>query len=78
MGVAEAGNVIVVMDVPSYHHISPPVADLNARSTIVLAIMLTNATIVMMIRLAQLIFSTLVGIVQSIPTSMLTLEPLII
>jgi len=51
MDVAEAGSavVIVVVDVPSHHYISPPVADLNARSAIVLAIMLTNATIIMMI-----------------------------
>ena len=68
--VAEAGSAVVVVDVPSYRHISPPVADLNARSVIVLAIMLTNATIVMMVQLAQLLFSTLMGIVQSIPTGM--------
>ena len=74
---AEAVSVVVVVDVPSFRHISPPVADLNARSAIVLAIMLTNAIIVMMFRLAQLLFSTLMGIVQSIPTSMLTPEPLI-
>ena len=49
MDVAEAGSAVVVVDVPSYRHISPPVADLNARSAIVLAIMLTNVTIVMMI-----------------------------
>ena len=66
--VAEAGSAVVVMDVPSYRHISPPVVDLNARSVIVLAIMLTNGTIVVMIRLAQLLFSNLMGIVQSIPT----------
>ena len=53
--VAEAGSAVVVVDVPSYHHISLPVADLNARSAIVLVIMLTNATIVMMIWLAQLL-----------------------
>ena len=75
--VAEAGSAVVVVDVPSYRHISPPVVDLNVRSAIVLAIMLTNATIVMMIRLAQLLFSTLMGIVQSILTDMLTMEPLI-
>jgi len=75
--VAEAGSVVVVVDVPSYRHISPPVADLNTRSAIILTIMLTNVTIVMMIRLAQLLFSTLMGIVQSIKTGMLTLEPLI-
>jgi len=34
----------VIVDVPSHHYISPPVADLNARSVIVLVIMLTNAT----------------------------------
>ena len=65
--VAEAGSVIVVVDVPFYHHISPLVADLNARSAIVLAIMLTSATIIMMIllfQLAQLLFSTLMRIVQ--------------
>ena len=72
--VAEAGSAVV--DVPSHHYISPLVADLNARFAIVLAIMLTNATIVIMIQLAQLLFSTLMGIVQSIPTGM-TLEPLI-
>ena len=38
--VAEAGSLIVVMDVPSHHYFSPSVADLNARSAIVLAIML--------------------------------------
>jgi len=77
VNVAEAGSVVVIVDVPSYHHISPSVADLNARSAIILAIMLTNAIIVMIIRLAQLLFSTLMRIVQSIPTYMLTLEPLI-
>ena len=51
--VAEAGSAVV--DVPSHHHISPPVADLNVRSAILLALMLTSATIVMMIRLAQLL-----------------------
>jgi len=50
--VAEAGSAVVVMDVPSYHRISPPVADLNTRSAIVFANMLTNATIVTMIWLA--------------------------
>ena len=75
MDVAEAGSAVV--DVLSYRHISPPVVDLNARSAIVLAIMLTNATIVMMIRLAQLLFSTLMRIVQSIPTGMSTPEPFI-
>ena len=74
---AEAGSAVMVVDVPFYRHISLSVADLNARSATVLAIMLTNATIVMMIRLAQLLFSTFMGIVQSIPTGMLTLEPLI-
>ena len=64
--VAEAGSVVVVVNVPSHHHISPPVADLNARSAIILAIMLTNATIFMMIQLAQLLFSTLMRRVQSI------------
>ena len=76
-GVAETGSAVVVVDVPSYRHISPPVTDLNARSVIVLAIRLTHATIVMMIRQAQLLFSTFMGIVQSIPTGMLTPEPLI-
>ena len=60
MDVAEARSAIV--NVPSYHHISPSVADLNARSAIVLAIMLSSATIIMMILLfglAQLLFSTL-------------------
>ena len=47
--VAKAGSAVVVVDVPSYHHISPQVVNLNARSAIVLAIMLTNVTIVMMI-----------------------------
>ena len=75
--VAEAGNTIMVVDIPSHHHISPLVADLNVRSAIVLTILLTSATIVMMIRLAQLLFSTLMGIVQSIPTGMLTPKPLI-
>ena len=75
--VVEAGSAVVVMDVPSYRHINPPVVDLNARSVIVLAIMLTNATIVMMIRLAQLLFFILMGIVHLIPTGMLTLNPLI-
>ena len=75
--VVKAGSAVVVVDVPSYHHISPLVADLNARSAIILAIMLTNATIVMIIRLAQLLFSTFMGIVQSIPTGMLTPESLI-
>ena len=75
--VAEAGSVVVIVDVPSYHHISSPVADLNARFAIILAIMLTNAIIVIMIRLAQLLFCTLMGIVQSIPTGMLTPVPLI-
>ena len=75
--VAEAGSTVVVMNVPSHHHVSPPMADLNARSAIVLTIMLTNATIVLMIGLAELLFSTLMGIVQSIPTGMLTPEPLI-
>ena len=51
MDVAEAGSVVV--DVPSYRHRSPPVADLNARSAFIVAIMLTNTTIVMMIRLDQ-------------------------
>ena len=77
MDVTEAGSAVVVVDVPSHHHISPPVTDFNARSAIVLAIMLTNVTIVMIIRLAQLHFSPLMGIVQSIPTGMLTPEPLI-
>ena len=77
MDVAEVGSAVMVVEVPSHHHISSPVADLNARSAIILAIMLTNATIVMIIRLAQLLFSTLMGIVQSIPTAMLTPEPLI-
>ena len=53
--VAEAGSAVVVVDVPSHHHISAPVADLNATSAIILVIMLTNATIIMMIRLAQLL-----------------------
>ena len=75
--VAEAGSAIVVVDVPFHHHIGLPVANLNARSAIILTIMLTNAIIVMMIRLAQLLFSTLMGIVQSIPTGMLTPKPLI-
>ena len=46
MDVAEAGSavVVVIVNVPSHHYISPPVADLNARSVIVLVIMLTNAT----------------------------------
>ena len=47
--VAEEGSAVVVVDVPSYRHISLPVANLNARFAIILAIMLTNATIVMMI-----------------------------
>ena len=72
--VAEAGSAVEVVDVPSHHHISPSVANLNARCAIVLAIMLINVTIVMMIRLAQLLFSTLTGIVQLIPTGMLTSE----
>ena len=75
--VAETGSTVVIVDVPSHHHISPLLADLNARSAIILAIMLINTTIVMMIRLAQLCFSTLMGIVQSIPTGMLIPEPLI-
>ena len=75
--VTEVGSAIVVVDVLSYHHISPSVADLNVRSAIIFVIMLTNATIVMTIRLAQLLFSTLMGIVQSIPTGMLTPDPLI-
>ena len=75
--VAEAGSAVVIVHVPSHHDISPPVANLNVRSAIVLAIILTNSTIVMMIQLAQLFFSTLMGIVQSIPTGMLTPEPLI-
>ena len=77
---AEAGRTIVVVDVPSYHHISPPITDLNTRSAIILAIMLANATIVMIIFLLQLapvLFSTFMGIVQLIPTGMLTPEPLI-
>jgi len=45
------------------HHISLSVADLNTRSAIILAIMLTSATIVMMIRLAQLLFFILMRIV---------------
>ena len=77
LGASMETHSLMVVDVPSYHHINPPVADLNARSAIILAIMLTNATIIMMIRLAQLLFSTLMGIVQSIPTDMLTPEPLI-
>ena len=35
MDVAEAGSVVVVVNVPSHHHISLQVADLNARSAIV-------------------------------------------
>ena len=64
MDVAEEGSAVV--DIPSHHHISPPVVDLNARSAIILAIMLTGATIFMMIflfRLAQLLFFTLMRIV---------------
>ena len=63
--VAEVGSAIV-MDVPSHGYTSPPVASLNARSAIILASMLTSATIVMMIlllRLAQLLFSTLMRII---------------
>ena len=63
MDVVEAESVVMVMDIPSHHHISPSVVDLNAISAIVLAIMLTNGTIVMLIRLAQLLFSNLMGIV---------------
>ena len=66
------------VDVASHHHISLSVADLNARSAIVLAIMLTSSIIVMMIfllQLAQLLFSTLMIMIQSIPTGMLTPEP---
>jgi len=33
----------MIVDVPSHHHISLLVADLNARSAIILAIMLTSA-----------------------------------
>ena len=64
--VAEAGSAAIVVDVSSHHAFSLPVADLNARSAIVLTIMLTIATIVMIIfllRLAQLLFSTLMRIV---------------
>ena len=74
---AKAGSMIMVIDIPSHHHISPPVADLNAKSAIVLAIMLTSATIVMMIQLVQLLFCTLMRIVQSIPIGVLTSESLI-
>jgi len=77
---AEEGSEIVVVDIPSHHHISPQVSDLNARSVIILAIMLTSSLIFMMIlffKLAQLLFSTLMRIVKLIPTGMLTLEPLI-
>ena len=49
VNVTEAGSVVV--DVPSHHHISLSVADLNARSAIILAIMLISATIVMIILL---------------------------
>jgi len=73
--VAEERSVVV--DVPSHNRISLAVADLSVRSAIVLVIMLTSATIVMMIRPAQLLFFTLMRIVQSIPTGMLILEPLI-
>ena len=65
--VAEAGSTFVITNIPSHHHISLLMVNLNVRSAIVLAIMLTSATIVMMIWLAQLLFSTLMGIVQSIP-----------
>ena len=77
--VAEVGSVVMVVDVPSHHHISMSVADLNTRSAIVLVIMLISATIVIMVlllRLAQLHFSTLMRIIQAIPTGMLTLKPL--
>ena len=40
--VAEAGSAIMVVDVPSRHYINPSVADLNARSAIVLVIILTG------------------------------------
>ena len=44
--VAEVGSAVVIVDVPFHHHISPLVVDLKARFAIVLAIMLTSATIV--------------------------------
>jgi len=46
---AEAGSAVVVVDVPPHHHISLLVANLNVRSTFILAIMLTSTIIVMMI-----------------------------
>jgi len=54
VNMAEAGSTVMVMDVPSHHLISPLVADLNVRFAIILAIMLTSATIVMMIFLLWL------------------------
>jgi len=75
--VAETGSAVVVMDVPSHHNISSLVADLNAKFTIILAIMLTSASIVMMIWLTQLLFFTLMVIVQSILIGMWTIDPLI-